>query len=676
MTSSYPGASTPVPGVHNTQAPAPQVPPMALFTGFIEELFGALAVALGGINILGFQPLAFLQQWGQSLEAQGAAAIAGAQAANSTANAAITVQAQQSTAKPGYLAVDASADAVFPIANIQGATPTTVPLSAGASVIGFIPTPDNGKKLSVIWLGQNTTGLTGFFINVWKMNTVTGVCSLVNAGVNIVSSVSNTMAWNYYDLTVPITTEVGAYYAAEAVVTGSGTYQIAGMPNHWLPANANVYPQQMAATRAPMAATYDATGGGYNGTPGATTASFSWSHTATADAGVVVSVAIGAGASTPTTTVTYGGTAMTLLGTMSTNNGGGTWIQLFGLASVPGGTKTVAVHTSATSTINCVAGQSTSYVGCGGFGTPVTAYGTNFSTPSVTVSSALQNMVVAAFVAGGSSSFSMTGFTGTQRYSAYPNNGSNYLGTVMGDTPGTSSSTVSLTVGGGGNYWGVVAVDILPTLENPVPPTMTPTYSPNVPWFGFGGSVFAGPTVTSYTTQGTYVYTIPNWMKWGDKIDCAALGAGGGGQSAYGWAVGQGGASGTWSTQTLVYGVDIPITTTTLTVVVGAQGAGGLGGTIGQPGFAGGDTTVAGTGLTTITAPGGNGGNGGTNGTGVGPGPVTFNGVTYPGGSDVGLGTVGSPPGGGGGAGGVWGNGANGADGAVTLTAYQAGTNP
>lgn len=678
---STPGLSGPDPGVHVDPDPPKIVPPFTwdqlgtIITSFGEYWIGKIAVSLGAINILGFDPLGFLTSWGQALEAQAQQAYSQAMTAQTTASAAVDVQAQQSVAKPGYLAMDASADAVFPISQIQGATPTFVPVSAGASGIGFIPTPDNGKKFSIIWLGQNTTGLTGVFINIYKLNTITGVITLMEGSVNIVSSVSNTLAWNYYDLNTPFTTNVGDYYAAEIVVTGSGTYSIAGLPNHWLPANTSVIPQQMAATRAPIAVTYDATGGGHTGTPNATSNTFTWSHTATAGAAVVVSVACAGPSSTPTTSVTYGSHTMTLLGTMSSNNAGGSWVQLFGLLNAPSGAQTVSVTVSSSSTIADVAGQSVSYTGCASFGTAVTSFGTNFSTPSLTVGSALENTVVCGFVAGGSSAFTMTGFSGTQRSAQYPFTGSNYLGTVFGDAPGTTSTSVSVTVGGGGNYWGGVGIDLLPSLE-PAPTTPAFTYSGNVPWFGLGGSAFAGPTVTNYGTPGTYTYTVPTWMKWGDKFDIAGLGAGGGGQSAYGWAVGQGGYAGIWSTQTLVYGVDIPLSTTTFTVTVGAGGIGGADGTFGFPGSAGGDTTIAITGLaSSIAAAGGAGGNGGTNGAGTGPGPITFNGVTYPGGADVSLGQHGTT-GGGGGAGGVWGAGADGGDGAVTITAYQAGTNP
>jgi hypothetical protein len=575
---------------------------------------------------------------------------------------------QQAIAKPGYLAVDASADAVFPIANIQGTTPTVVSVSAGASVIGFIPTPDNGKKSSIIWLGQNTSGITGFFINLYKLNTSTGALTLVQGSTNIVSSVSNTLAWNYYNLTAPTTTSVSDVYAVEVVVTGSGTYQIAGMPNHWLPANASVYPRQMGATRAPIAVTYDATGAGYTASPNASTASGSWSHTAAAGATVIVSVATQQNSSTPTTTATYGGVAMTSLGISVNPTAGNTSVQLFGLQNVAGGPKTVAVSLNAGSnTVQNFAGQSASYTGVGGLQTAVTNGGTSGSLSSGSVPSALQNMVVCAFVAGAGSAFSMTSYSGTQRASQSVNSGGNYLVTALGDTPGTSSSSITVTASDGGAWWASVAVDLIPTLE-PAPTTPAFTYSGNVPWFGLGGFLFAGPLTTQYNTAGSHTYTIPTWLKWGDKIDIAALGAGAGGLSSAAWLAGYGGLAGSWMPQTLVYGVDIPATTTSLTVTVGAGGSGS--------GGSGGNSTITGTGVTTITANGGTGNTGSAN-AGPGPGNQALNGITYTGGGAQNTqGGNGIAPGGGGAGGFPYGPGGAGADGSVWLVAYQAGTAP
>jgi hypothetical protein len=382
--------------------------------------------------------------------------------AQSAAESATTTQSEQTIAKPGWNAMDATADAVFPIAQLNGSTSSTINVTATASAIGFITTPDNGKKSCIIWLGQDTTGLTAFYVNLYQLNVTTGVATLLEASPNVLSSVSNPLAWNYYDLVTPITSQVGYVYAAEIVVVGSGTYKIAGIPSDWKPANPTVYPQQLGSSR------------------------------------------------------------------------------------------TAALPTA--------------------------------------------------------------------------------------------------------------------------PATFSPTYSGVVPWFGLGGFAFAGPLTSPFLVNGTYTYTIPNWLKYGDKIDVAGLGGAGGGESSAFFATGQGAVAAQWVTQTLIYGIDIPTSTTTLTVTVGSGGSGGSG--VAVPGGDGGDSTVTGTGVATITAPGGPGAISGPQTVGKGPGSKTFNGVTYPGGGNVGTGAPGAAPGGGGGGGGAYGAGGHGADGAVWIAAYQAGTNP
>jgi hypothetical protein len=426
---------------------------LASVESILSAVVDALAALLSPIPFVG----SALQTFANFLHSTQATAAT----AQTTATAATTTQSQQTIAKPGYLALDATADAVFPIANISGASPSTISVTSAASVIGFIDTPDNGRKSSVIWLGQDTASLTHFYINVYELDTVTGLATLLESSTDILLSVSNALAWNYYNLVAPITSEVGKVYAVELVVTGAGTYKIAGLPTDWKPANtASSYPHQLGSGR-----------------------------------------------------------------------------------------------------------------------------------------------------------------------------------------------TTSLT--------------------SP-PATFTPTYTGVTPWFGLGGFAFSGPTTTPFTASGTYA--IPDWLKWGDKIDALVLGDGGGGQASTFGLTGDGGAAGAWTVKTLVYGVDIPTSTTTLTVNVGGGGYGGSG--AGSVGGNGTGSSVSGVGVATITAAGGAGGNIGGVATGDSPGDQTLNGVTYPGGGTAGASSPGNAPGGGGGGGGPFTDGQPGARGQVWLAAYQAGTTP
>ena len=173
-----------------------------------------------------------------------------------------------------------------------------------------------------------------------------------------------------------------------------------------------------------------------------------------------------------------------------------------------------------------------------------------------------------------------------------------------------------------------------------------------------------GPTTTAFSTAGAYSYTIPWWC---NKVDVILLGAGQGGGGSSGLVTGLGGNCGTWVTKTLVRGVDIPWTTTTITGTVPAAGAGGAGGGGAAPSAAA--ATASATGMTSLSAAGGAGGWTG-NWNGLGPGNTTFNGQTYTGGATS-ANSAGNAPGGGGTGGTFNGGGFPGSRGRVWFYAYQ-----
>ncbi|MCV7090204.1 glycine-rich domain-containing protein [Mycobacterium interjectum] len=172
--------------------------------------------------------------------------------------------AMRAISKPSYIGVDPSADAVFNITTLAGSTPTTINVTAAVSAIGMIATPDGGLKKSICWLGEisNVATLTDMYINIYQVDLSTGALTLVHASANIIGQITSSGAplWNYYDLPSPYidtsnsTPQQANWYAVEMQVVGSGTYQVVGMPNHWLPANSNAYPKQLAATRGSGAA--------------------------------------------------------------------------------------------------------------------------------------------------------------------------------------------------------------------------------------------------------------------------------------------------------------------------------------------------------------------------------------------------------------------------------------
>ena len=139
------------------------------------------------------------------------------------------------------------------------------------------------------------------------------------------------------------------------------------------------------ATSVPM---FDAVGGGKS----ASASSFSWDHTATEGAYVIVAVASSSGTST---SATYGGVAMTLLGSRTSSVDAKIW--LYGLNGVAGGQKTVEVTFSGTVSGTC---NSVSYTGVASATTPETDGGTSGPVSSGAMDVEPGQIAVAAFVAG------------------------------------------------------------------------------------------------------------------------------------------------------------------------------------------------------------------------------------------------------------------------------------
>ena len=184
-----------------------------------------------------------------------------------------------------------------------------------------------------------------------------------------------------------------------------------------------------------------------------------------------------------------------------------------------------------------------------------------------------------------------------------------------------------------------------------------------------------------FSFPGSFSYFIPLWA---ERLDVIVVGGGGGGESGGLLITGSGGSASSFTTKTLIRGVDIPYATNYLAGVVGAGGAGGrglqgfggqdpvpdgFGGENGRPGQA---STVVGSGMTTLNSAGGAAGIGQPTVSGAALADLVFNGKTYPGAQVENLpGNKGNHPGGGG-AGGWPGVGAGGpgGDGQIWIRAY------
>jgi hypothetical protein len=202
--------------------------------------------------------------------------------------------------------------------------------------------------------------------------------------------------------------------------------------------------------------------------------------------------------------------------------------------------------------------------------------------------------------------------------------GTTFLGAAVQDTPiSTGGGSLTSSSANTNSTAAQASVTLYPCMGSAPSSVNSPNLTPNVPWVALSGQappLVINPVVTEYAKAGTYVYTIPSWMAAGYYIDIVCLGAGGGGgmytdsEPAPGYyQYGYGGRAGSYANITLVYGVDIPVTTNTISVTVGAGGAGGSG-AVGTP-AAGGASSV------TITGYGG----GPISGAGGGAGGYTGN---------------------------------------------------
>ncbi|MDP7729486.1 hypothetical protein [Mycobacterium sp. TY813] len=581
--------------------------------------------------------------------------------ASDIATAAAKFQSNQSISKQSYLSIDPSADPVFPLANITGASPSSVTVTPTKSVMGIIGLPDNGLKKSVVWLGGSLTGITGVYVNIYKVNTTTGVFTRTHASSNIIGSLTSPVSgygWQFYNLpsTAFFPTLQGEWYVAEIQITGTANYSIVGVSSSWMPTHTSVYPKALGASRDAAPPTLDAVGAGATG--GASPQSYSHVIGASATA-IIIGVSAG-GSVVPT--VTVGGVAATQLAGASfgTNTG----VYLFGLLNPPTGTKTITVSGSGL----IIAANSVSYSGVSSFGTGVTATGSG-SPASQTISSTANQVVVQAMsFMNTANPQQFSGYNRNLRYNKATAAGTNYallIGDFVGASGAMTGSATSPVVGA----FASVMVPLIGFVPSPPSSIAVPVYDSAVPWISLAGGAGRAqhvPETVEFETAGTFTYNVPSWVIDGDYIDVVPIGAGAGGSycgllnsaadpPAPGYL---GGGPGQWNPIRLRYGdsYDIPTGTTTFTVNVGSGGAGGpYPGETHVPavhGSNGGNTTVVITGHPTITANGGTAdGSTSTVSTtrGGSPGNVTHQGVTYFGGAEaISPGEAGHGPGGGG----------------------------
>lgn len=588
--------------------------------------------------------------------------------ATDIASGAAAFQAKQSISKQSYLSIDPSADPVFPLAQINGASPSTVSVTQTKSVMGIIGLPDNGLKKSLVWLGGSLTGINAVYVNLYKVNISTGVFTRTHQSANIIGDLTSppgsTMAWQFYNL--PMTdffpTLQGEWYVAELVVRGSGTYNVVGVGNAWMPSHPSVYPKALGASRTGLAfdtavsANNASTNGLGNSGAGTLNASpISISSEATV---AVMAAHVYCSAGTPAYTAKIGTTTMTLAATLS-NIGGLTNNQLliYVLFNPPTGTQTPSLAQTNAGTTWGASLVADTFKGPTGVRTAQTASGTS-AAPALTCTTGQPGDLIICAIAG-----FQTGLSIAQNQRGVINSaGTNPV--VLGDASGAASVAFSGTQSASAAY-GVIALPL--TVAGAPSSISSPTYDTNVPWLALAGAAGRAqhpPETVEFETAGTFTYTIPSWVIDGDYIDVVPIGAGAGGSYQGGVVTSpavntldttnyKGGGAGQWNPVRLRYGdaYDIPTGTTTFTVNVGTGGSGGLfPGTSYAPVHAndGANTTVVIVGHPTITANGGNYDGTTQLATGAGdtPGNTVFQGVTYFGGAVATSGSFGAsgPP--------------------------------
>ena len=133
---------------------------------------------------------------------------------------------------------------------MQSSAPT-IPVTQAVSAIGFLRMAESNDKGVVSWLGYGNANITGCYVNIWKMNPVTGDMTLAHRSPNLVSSLSGGTVpqWVIYDYPDDmLPTVAGELYGVEITVVGSGTHTVAGTTT-WLPPHPSSFPKTYAATR-------------------------------------------------------------------------------------------------------------------------------------------------------------------------------------------------------------------------------------------------------------------------------------------------------------------------------------------------------------------------------------------------------------------------------------------
>jgi len=154
--------------------------------------------------------------------------------------------------QPIYLAVDEATESTFLMSQLIGSTdPPNFGVTQSTATMGYCRITESALKGFVTWFGKGFTSITAAFISIYKVNTTTGVHTLVHSSNDVSGMIGAT--WSYLQYFIPanarIQAEPGEVYGIELRVTGAGTHTIAGLQMPWLPDNALIRPKRPASVR-------------------------------------------------------------------------------------------------------------------------------------------------------------------------------------------------------------------------------------------------------------------------------------------------------------------------------------------------------------------------------------------------------------------------------------------
>ena len=127
------------------------------------------------------------------------------------------------------------------------ASPPLLTITETTALTSYERISENLSVGLVSWQGQGVVNITDCRINLYKMNPVNGVNSLVHASTNQAGLLSGSMAQVVYSLPAAISFLATEIIGVEIVTRGAGTHSIAGKTT-WLP-NQAVFPQRYGSRR-------------------------------------------------------------------------------------------------------------------------------------------------------------------------------------------------------------------------------------------------------------------------------------------------------------------------------------------------------------------------------------------------------------------------------------------